>query len=90
MSNDYSGQRSDPSVDSAGVLMQQGRVQLDANWSDFVALHGRRLRAATDLVYLEAWHREVTQLEEPELVEPAVGVDTTARPADPVGRHTHS
>lgn len=31
------------------------------------------------LAYLDVWHREVTQFEAPDLVEPAVGVDTTAR-----------
>jgi hypothetical protein len=31
------------------------------------------------LVYLDVWQREVTYLEEPDLVEPALGVDTTAR-----------
>ena len=87
MSGDYSKQRSDPSVDFAGVLMQQGRVQLDANWSEFIALHGRRLRAATDVVYFEAWQREVTDLEEPELVEAAVGVDTDNPPCRPCGMY---
>jgi len=83
MRSDYSRQRSDPRVDLAGVLMQEGRVQLDASWSEFVALHGRRLRAATDLVYL--WQREVTRLEEPELVEPAVGIDNDNPPCKPCG-----
>ncbi len=31
------------------------------------------------LVYLEVWQREVTHLERPELVEPAVGVETSSR-----------
>src|SRR5690606_32209629 len=31
------------------------------------------------LVYLDVWQREVTYLQEPELIEKAVGVDTTAR-----------
>ena len=33
----------------------------------------------THLVYLDVWPREVTHLEEPGLIEPAIGVDTTAR-----------
>ncbi|MFS0736119.1 DUF6519 domain-containing protein [Sphingomonas sp. 1P06PA] len=147
--------------DYAGVVMQQGRVQLDADWNEQAAILDRRLRAAaidlagraivpaatpdafridrtgtdftigpgrlyvdglvaenrgsgaaqwdpalaewrgggpmpwTDqpwadapppvttvgamLVYLEVWRREVTYLEAPELIEPAVGVDTAAR-----------
>lgn len=31
------------------------------------------------LVYLDVWRREVTHLQEPELIEPAVNVDTTTR-----------
>ncbi len=33
----------------------------------------------THLAYLDVWQREVTHLEDPDLVEVAVGVDTTAR-----------
>jgi hypothetical protein len=33
----------------------------------------------THLAYLEVWQREVTHLEQPAIVEPAVGVDTTTR-----------
>jgi len=33
----------------------------------------------THLVYLDVWPREVTHLEDPALIEPAIGVDTTAR-----------
>jgi len=36
-------------------------------------------RAGRHLVYLDVWHREVTQLENPQLVEPAVGVETGSR-----------
>ena len=36
-------------------------------------------RAAPHLAYLDVWEREVTYLEDPDLVEVAVGVDTTAR-----------
>jgi hypothetical protein len=31
------------------------------------------------LAYLDVWNREVTHIEAPDLIEPAVGVDTTAR-----------
>jgi hypothetical protein len=31
------------------------------------------------LVYLDVWQREVTYLQEPELIEKAIGIDTTAR-----------
>ena len=33
----------------------------------------------TCLAYLDVWAREVTPIEDPQLLEPAVGVDTTAR-----------
>ena len=35
--------------------------------------------AGPHLVYLRAWQRERTSIEDPSLVEPALGVDTTAR-----------
>lgn len=170
MSGDYSRVRFDPSLDLSGVLMQQGRVQLDSDWNEWVSMLERRLRAenidtfgvvlkpgisgvavvspqtpdafkieavsgnisigrgrmyvdgllaenhgggsvefdpvlaelrhsaalayadqpyfpappvlptsGTHLAYLEVWQRELTYLEHPELVEQAVGVDTTVR-----------
>ena len=45
MSGDYSRVRFDPSLDLSGVLMQQGRVQLDSDWNEWVAALYRRLRA---------------------------------------------
>lgn len=170
MSGDYSRRRFDPQKHYASVLMQQGRVQLDADWNEMAELFERRFRAervdtfgrvavprigpgdanntlafrlafkagalqlgrgriyvdgllvenhgrlqgqpvfdpvldelrgdddlplteqpyfppGTPLpppdrpfaVYLDVWRREVTALEDPGLVEPAVGVDTTTR-----------
>jgi len=170
MSGDYSRVRFDPRVDIAGVMMQQGRVQLDADWNEWVAVLERRQRAETvdtfgvhvtpgvsgvavvspqtpdafkitasggaisigrgrmyvdgllaenhgggtlefdpllcelrgqsaldytqqpyfpappalpaggpHLAYLEVWQRELTHVQRPELVESAVGVDTTTR-----------
>jgi hypothetical protein len=170
MSGDYSRVRFDPRSDIAGVLMQQGRVQLDSDWNESVAMMDRRLRAESvdtfgvqptpgftgvavispqtpdafkieaaggnitigrgrmyvdgllaenhgggtlefdsvlaelrgvnplsynqqpyfsappalpgggpHLAYLEVWQREVTHLQQPNLVESAVGVDTTTR-----------
>ncbi|WIM04785.1 MAG: right-handed parallel beta-helix repeat-containing protein [Candidatus Nitricoxidivorans perseverans] len=170
MSGDYSRVRFDPRDDRSGVLMQQGRVQLDSDWNEWVAVLDRRLRAesvdtfgvhptpgiagvavvspqtpdafkieasggaiaigrgrmyvdgllaenhgggATEfdpvlaesrgktaldysqqpyfptppalpsggqhLAYLEVWQRELTHLQQPGLVEQAVGVDTTTR-----------
>ncbi len=47
MSGDYSRQRFDPQRDFSGVLMQQGRVQLDADWNEQVEILDRRWRAET-------------------------------------------
>ena len=33
----------------------------------------------THLAYLDVWDREITHVEAPDLIEPAIGVDTTAR-----------
>lgn len=173
MSGDFSLQRFDPHRDFSGVLMQQGRVQLDSDWNEQVEILDRRRRAeiidvigrsgvpratpdgfkisvdvkgqltigggriyvdghlaenhglryidgvpdkkqksefdavlselrgsgdpielagqpyvpkpaslptkGKHLIYLDVWQREVTFLEAPDLVEKAVGVDTTAR-----------
>ena len=173
-SGDYSRNTFDPTRDFGSVLMQQGRVQLDADWNELMAILDRRFRAetidilgrcaapvdaisgvsegfkiqflqasntftigrgriyvdgllaenhgtessrlgpqefdpilmelrATDsptsynhqpyypnpdplpsagtpyVFYLDVWQREVTYLEQPDLVEKAVGVDTTTR-----------
>ena len=47
MSGDYSRVRFDPKKHFSGVLMQQGRVQLDADWNELIALLDRRWRAET-------------------------------------------
>jgi Family of unknown function (DUF6519)/Right handed beta helix region len=170
MASDISRVRFDPLRDFAGVVLQQGRLLLDADFNELAALLERRLRAetcdltsfgpdpthqgvawvprltpdgfkvevsggkvtigrgrmyvdgllaenhgiepdgfdsllrevtgttdtpydgqpywntpdplptgGTHLAYVDVWRREVTHLEEPDLVEIAVGVDTTAR-----------
>ena len=164
MAGDYTRVTFDPLKDHAGVLMQQGRVTLDADWNELVDLVDRRLRAetidiigrcvvpketpdgfnivvsggkltigrgrayvhgiltechgsdpkvfdpvlgeergsgpldyldqpylpnaaaaaplpatGTYLAYLDVWRREVTALEEPVLVEKAIGIETATR-----------
>ncbi|ODT45675.1 MAG: hypothetical protein ABS70_02650 [Nitrospira sp. SCN 59-13] len=159
MSGDYSRKRFNPEKHYQGVLRQQGRVDLDADWNEYVDLQDRRWRAETidvvgrcgvpaetpdafkinvsggeltvgqgrmyvdgyvaenhgtaptldatmeesygtaalpvknqpfggpvtvppqvrSLVYLDVWRREVTHLQAPDLIEPAVNVDTTTR-----------
>lgn len=159
MSGDYSRKRFNPEHHYQGVLRQQGRVDLDADWNEYVDVQDRHWRAETidvigrcgvpsempnsfkiavtagevtvgegriyvdghlaenhgtaaqfnavleenygaaalpvkdqpyggpvivppnvrSLLYLDVWRREVTHLQEPQLVEPAVNVDTTTR-----------
>ena len=47
MSGDYTRFTFDPRRDHSGVLMQQGRVMLDADFNELVELIDRRLRAET-------------------------------------------
>ncbi|MDE2394347.1 MAG: right-handed parallel beta-helix repeat-containing protein [Burkholderiales bacterium] len=163
MAADFSRVRMDPLADFAGVELQQGRVLLDGDFNELVAVFDRRLRAlASDvlgratasqttpaafklspvaggftiargrmyvdgllaenhgravpaqrgfdpllaetvytqdpayadqpwgtppalpeagrhLVYLDVWQRELSYIEDPALVEPALGVDTSSR-----------
>jgi sugar lactone lactonase YvrE len=137
MKGDYSRFSFDPKKHYRAVLMQQGRLQLDADWNEqvqiaehrysafFRALVGRsgtprgenremKLELKDDgsltltkgvyyidgllienesqqdnlpvpneaeeyLCYLDAWAREVNAVEDGELIDPAVGVETTTR-----------
>ncbi len=47
MSSDISRQRFQPANNFSGVLMQQGRVQLDADWNEWNDLLDRRWRSET-------------------------------------------
>ena len=47
MSGDYSRKRFNPEKHYQGVLRQQGRVDLDAEWNEYVDLQDRRWRAET-------------------------------------------
>jgi hypothetical protein len=47
MGLDFSRLRFDARKDFLGVLMQQGRVQLDSDWNDWVAELSRRIQAGT-------------------------------------------
>ncbi|MDP5220849.1 DUF6519 domain-containing protein [Ruegeria sp. 2205SS24-7] len=161
MTFDLSRVRFNPRQDFLGVIMQQGRVQLDSDWNEWVAELSRRIQAGTldtfngsvvpritpdgflinvaggemtigagrmyvdgilaenhgmqpaawdsllaeetgtgpvpfdqqpyfpnapdlptsgrHLAYVVVWQREVSPIEDPTLIEPAVGVDTTGR-----------
>ena len=164
MSGDYSRKTFKSNHNYSGVLMQQGRVQLDADWNEQVEINLRKQRAeivdtigravvpvetpdgfkvelnagtlsispgrmyidglvaenhgtgpvefnpvldeehgtefilyseqpyfpnaadieplpnnGTGIAYVDVWQREVTYVKQPDLVEPAVGIDTTAR-----------
>ncbi|MEA2560682.1 MAG: hypothetical protein QOH06_2186 [Acidobacteriota bacterium] len=144
MSGDYSRFTFKPGKRFSGVLMQQGRVQLDADWNEEIAILKRRWEIqATDtfgyaavpkkttpngfkvltpnpltiekgrmyvdgllaerfdkdphhsdlflsspipvltagqeaIVYLDVWEREVTYIEDPDILEPALGGPDTA------------
>jgi hypothetical protein len=59
----------------SGVQVQQGRVQLDADWNEKLDL-----RVHKDIVYLEVWEREVRATEDDSLESVAAGgPDTSAR-----------
>src|SRR5258707_15027127 len=45
MSSDISRQRFNPTNDFSSVLMQQGRVQLDADWNEWNEILDRRWRS---------------------------------------------
>src|SRR6266545_1479470 len=47
MSSDFSRQRFDPAKNFSSVLMQQGRVQLDADWNEGEEISDRRWRSET-------------------------------------------
>src|SRR5262245_41078994 len=47
MGGDYSRKRFNPENHYQGVLRQQGRVDLDADWNEYVDLQDRRWRAET-------------------------------------------
>ena len=47
MKGDYSCKTFEPRSNYAGVRMQQGRVQLDADWNEQVDIRDRRVRAQT-------------------------------------------
>ncbi|HEY2990889.1 MAG TPA: DUF6519 domain-containing protein [Candidatus Binatia bacterium] len=47
MGGDYSRERFDAANDFHGILQQQGRVQLDANWNEWVKIVDRRFRTET-------------------------------------------
>src|SRR5947208_15033606 len=61
MSSDISRQRFDPANDFSNVLMQQGRVQLDADWNEWNEILDRRWRSET----IEIVGRCVVPLETP-------------------------
>ena len=61
MSSDFSRQRFNPANDFNSVLMQQGRVQLDADWNEWNEILDRRWRSET----IDIIGRGVVPLETP-------------------------
>lgn len=77
MSGDYSRHRFDPRLNFAEVLMQQGRVQLDADWNELVEVIARRLQAGS----LDTFGQAVVPRETPTGFEiiPSAGALTIGR-----------
>lgn len=62
------------------VLAEQaGKDPVDYGQQPFLPDPPPLPTAGTHVVYLKVWQREVTAVEEPRLIEPALGIDTTAR-----------
>ena len=47
MTFDISRNRFNPWKDYSGVVMEQGRVQTDADWNEWLAENARRIQAET-------------------------------------------
>ena len=62
MSGDYSRKTFKPSHNYSGVLIQQGRVQLDADWNEQEAISLRRQRVES----LDTMGRAVVPMETPD------------------------
>jgi hypothetical protein len=71
----------DPALaELSGAPFVAGATEVDVDYTQQPYLPGADAPGAGPyLVYLDVWVRAVTFLERPELVEPAVGVDTTGR-----------
>jgi hypothetical protein len=71
----------DPALaELSGAPFVAGAPEVDVDYTQQPYLPGADAPGAGPyLVYLDVWVRGVTSLERPELVEPAVGVDTTGR-----------
>ena len=79
MSSDISRQRFNPTNDFQNVLMQQGRVQLDADWNEWNEILDRRWRSET----IDIIGRCVVPLETPDGFEIQLSggsADDRARP----------
>ncbi|MBU6399278.1 MAG: hypothetical protein KGS61_03085 [Verrucomicrobia bacterium] len=72
----------DPALaEPSGAPQIPGVAEVDLDFTQQPYLPGARVPSGTGpyLVYLDVWKRAITPLERPELIEPAVGVDTTGR-----------
>ncbi|HEY4989811.1 MAG TPA: DUF6519 domain-containing protein, partial [Opitutaceae bacterium] len=71
----------DPALaEISGAPFVAGSAEVDVDYTQQPYLPGAEAPGAGPyLVYLDVWVRGVTFLERPELVEPAVGIDTTGR-----------
>ena len=67
MSFDTSRYRFDPWKDYSGVVMEQGRVQLDSDWNEWLAQLNRRIQVGTLLSY--SWGYDQTNVDFFQVVE---------------------
>ena len=79
MSTDISRQHFDPKNDYSGVLAQQGRVQLDADWNEWVAILDRRWRAETTDLFWTASPGQAVVLYDSDVVLGGGWIDSAER-----------
>jgi Family of unknown function (DUF6519) len=68
-----------PAAWNPALAEQSGTGSIDYEKQPYVKKVTALPGGGPHLVYLDVWQREVTQLQEPAIVEPAVGVDTSLR-----------
>ncbi len=70
-------------VGSQSVAFEQQPYQPYLQDPDYLEMHLGAPRAlptaGAHLIYLDVWQRDITHIEMPELIEPAIGIDTTGR-----------
>src|SRR5207253_1963155 len=81
LAENHGAESADPAKRSFDDLMSEGRFTDPIGYAAQLYLHNPPAlpTAGRHLVYLDVWDREVTHLEQSDLVESAVGVETSSR-----------